>query len=444
MSSKNENRAVAASPAGVGHLKATRVGFWALMLGLGGFLIWAVLAPLDEGVPSSATVSIDTKRKAVQHLTGGIVREVLVKEGDLVKEGQVLMRLDEAAVSANRVAVRQRYLTFRAMQGRLLAEQGGREAISYHPDLLAASGDPQVKAIMQTQQQLLVARRSALQADLNGIQENLQSQQEQINAAEAVLVKRRQQLALLDEELNLARPVVAEGYLPRNRLLELERSVADVQATMADLKGSVAKARRLIEELKQRLIVRQQEYRKEVETELTDVVREVEGDALKLVSIENDLRRTELTAPVSGQVVGLALQAVGGVVQAGQRIMDVVPLDEPLLLEAKIEPHLIDRVRAGLPTDVRFNAFAHSPQLVVAGVVQSVSSDLLTEQQGGATVSYYLARVRVTPEGMRLLGSRRMQPGMPAEVVIKTGERSLLKYLLSPLLKRVAASMTEE
>lgn len=430
--------------AAVARLKASRVGVWALALGVVGFLVWAVLAPLDEGVPSAATVTIDTKRKSVQHLSGGIVRDVLVKEGDVVKEGQVLMRLDEAATLANRVAIRQRYLTFRAMQGRLLAEQAGRDTIAFHPDLQAASADLQIKSVMQTQQQLFTARRAALQADLAAINQSALAQQEQITASEAVLVKRKQQLRLLEEELEKSRPVVAEGYLPRNRLLELERSVADVQAAIADLMGTVAKAGRSVNELRQRAIARQQQDRKEVESELTDVVREVEGDALKLASVENDLRRTELIAPVAGQVVGLAVQTVGGVIQAGQKVMDVVPLDEPLLLEAKIEPHLIDRVRAGLPTDVRFNAFSHSPQLVVGGVVQSVSSDLLTEQQGGATFSYYLARVQVTPEGMKVLGARRMQPGMPAEVVIKTGERSLLTYLLSPLVKRVAASMTEE
>lgn len=430
--------------ASVARLKASRVGMWALALGLVGFLVWAVLAPLDEGVPSAATVVIDTKRKSVQHLSGGIVREVLVKEGDVVKEGQVLMRLDEAAALANRMVIRQRYLTYRAMQGRLLAEKAGHDAITLHPDLEAASSDPQIKGVIQTQQQLLTARRAALQADLAAINQSALAQQEQITASEAVLVKRKQQLRLLDEELEKSRPVVAEGYLPRNRLLELERSVADVQAAIADLMGAVAKARHSVDELRQRAVARQQQDRKEVETELTDVVREVEGDALKLTSVENDLRRTELIAPVAGQVVGLAVQTVGGVIQAGQKVMDVVPLDEPLLLEAKIEPHLIDRVKAGLPTDVRFNAFSHSPQLVVQGLVQSVSSDLLTEQQGGATYSYYLARVQVTPEGAKVLGGRRMQPGMPAEVVIKTGERSLLTYLLSPLVRRMAASMTEE
>jgi len=181
-----------------------------------------------------------------------------------------------------------------------------------------------------------------------------------------------------------------------------------------------------------------------VEKDLSDVTRDVQSDAEKFVAVKADLDRSEIKAPVAGQVVGLAAQTVGGVVQPGQKIMDVVPGNEALLLEARIEPHLIDKVRAGLPTDVRFTAFAHSPQLVVAGEVQSVSSDLLTEQQGNMPVSYYLARIKVTPEGMKTLGKRQLQPGMPAEVVIRTGERSMLTYLLNPLTKRLAASMKEE
>ena len=424
--------------------RAARIGLWALVLGFGGFLLWAALAPLDEGVPSPAAVSIDTKRKAVQHLSGGIVKQVLVKEGSLVKEGQTLIQLDEAVARANYESVRQRYLGLRAMQGRLLAEQSGASSIGLHPDLKAAASDPLIQAQIATQQQLFQSRRAALRADLEGLEESIRGQQAMLQAYDGQLVSRRSQLALLQEELGQTRGLVAEGYAPRNRQLELERSVADVQASIADLLGNTTRAQRAIGELRQRAIARQQEYRKEVERDLTEVTRDVQSDAEKFVAVQADLERSEIKAPVAGQVVGLAVQTVGGVVQPGQKLMDVVPADEPLLLEARIAPHLIDKVHAGLPTDVRFTAFAHSPQLVVQGEVQSISHDLLTEQQGSAAVSYYLARVKVTPEGMKTLGSRQLQPGMPAEVIIKTGERSLLKYLLSPLSKRMAASLKEE
>ena len=202
------------------------------------------------------------------------------------------------------------------------------------------------------------------------------------------------------------------------------------------------RARHSIAEFRQRAMARQQEYRKEVETQLADVAREVQSDAEKLVAVTADLERTEIKSPTAGQVVALTIQAPGSVVQPGQKLMDIVPQGEALVLETRIEPHLIDKVHAGLLTDVRFTAFSHSPQLVVEGQLISISGDLLHDQHSG--VSYYLARVAVTPEGMKVLGKRRMQPGMPAEVIIKTGERSLLTYLLNPLTKRLAASMKEE
>ncbi len=424
--------------------RAARIGLWALGLGFGGFLAWASFAPLDEGVPSHGMVAIDTKRKAVQHLSGGIIKQVLVKEGDLVKEGQPLVELDAAVARANYESVRQRYLGLRAMQGRLLAEQSGAAAITFHPDLKEAASDPLIKAQMGTQEQLFRSRRASLRADLEGIEQSIQGQQGQLQAYETMLGSRRSQSALLQEELKNTRGLVQEGYAPRNRQLELERMGAEIQASIAELIGNTTRTQRAIGELRQRALGRQQEYRKEVDRELADVTREVQSDAEKFTAVKADLARTEIRSPASGQVVGLAAQTVGGVVQPGQKLMDVVPADEPLLLEARIEPHLIDKVRVGLPTDVRFTAFAHSPQLVVQGEVQSISHDLLTEQQGGAMVSYYLARVKLTPEGMKELGPRQMQPGMPAEVIIKTGERSLLKYLLNPLTKRMAASLKEE
>lgn len=422
--------------------RAARLGLWALAAGFGGFLLWAALAPLDEGVPTAGTVAIDTKRKAVQHLSGGIVAQVLVREGDTVREGQTVLRLDEGVARAGFETVRQRYLGLRAMQGRLTAEQGGQGVVTYHPDLREAAGDPLIAHQMRTQEQLLTARRAGLRADLQAMEEIIQGQESLLQSYESMLGSRRAQLASLQEELKNTRGLVAEGYAPRNRQLELERLVAEAQAQLAELTGNSARARRAISEQRQRMVSRQQEYRKEVESQLAEVTREVQADAEKFASVRADLARVEIKAPASGQVVGLAVQTVGGVVQPGQKLMDIVPAGETLLLESRIEPHLIDRVRAGLPTDVRFSAFAHSPQLVVQGEVVSVSSDLLTDPQTG--VAYYLARVKLTPEGMKALGRRQLQPGMPVEVIVKTGERSLLTYLLNPLTKRLSAAMKEE
>lgn len=422
--------------------RAARIGLLALVLGFGGLVLWAGFAPLDEGVPGVGMVTIDTKRKAVQHLTGGLIKEVLVGEGDLVQEGQVLVRLDEAVARANHQSARQRYVGLRAMEGRLVAEQRGLAKITFHRDVLEARQDPQIRDMVHTQEQLFDSRRAALQAELQSTEESIQGQLSQIQAYEGMLASRKSQQALLSEELNNTRQMVTEGYAPRNRQLELERMVSESGSNIVELQGNILRTKRAVAELRQRAILRQQEYRKEVEGQLAEVSREVPADAEKYRVTKDDLARIDIKAPATGQVVGLAFQAVGGVIGPGTKLMDIVPQDQALMLEARVAPHLIDRVKKDLPVDVRFSSFAHTPQLVVDGRVISVSADLLADPHTGE--SYYLARVGVTPDGYKKLGQRQLQPGMPVEVIFLTGERSMLTYLLRPLTKRIAASMTEE
>jgi len=419
-----------------------RIGLWALVVGFGGFLLWAGLAPLDEGVPGQGMVAIDTKKKPVQHLSGGLIKEVLVKEGDEVTEGQLLIRLDEALARVTFESTRQRYIGLRAMEGRLLAEQRGQPKIMFHKDMLEAAQDPQIRQMMSTQAQLFESRRAALRSDLQALEEAQQGLRGQLTAYAAILINRQEQQTLLSEELNNTRGLVEEGYAPRNRQLELERMAAESRSGIADVLGNTVRANRSVTELQQRAISRQQEYRKEVETQLADVGREVPAEEEKYRAAKADLGRTDIKSPATGQVMDLAFQTIGGVIGAGQKLMDIVPVDRLLMIEAHVQPHLIDRVHANLPVDVRFSSFAHTPQLVVQGKVVSVSGDLRVDPQTG--IGYYLARVGVTAEGYKVLGKRQLQPGMPVEVIFLTGERTLLTYLLSPLTKRLAGSMKEE
>lgn len=424
---------------------APRTLRWAALasaLCLGALGLWVATAPLNEGVPAPGQVVVDSKRKPVQHASGGIVRQVLVREGMQVREGQPLYQLDDAAVRASYEELRQRYLGLRAMEARLQAERDGSAAMTPHPDLQAALADPPIQLQWLTQQQLLANRRAALQAELDGIEQGIQGQRAALQSYRGMLESRRGQLALLEDELGHTRGLVAEGYAPRNRQLELERQAAELGATLADLQGNIERAQRSIAEFEQRARQRQQEYRKEVATQQAEVLREVQGGAAKLAALRDELGRTEVRAPADGQVVGLEVQGVGAVIQPAQKLADVVPAEEALLLEVRVPPHVIDRVRAGQPVDVRFSGFAHTPQLVVDGQVRSVSADALTDAATHQT--YYLARVALTEAGQRALGAREMQPGMPVEVLLRTGERSFLAYFLQPLLRRVAASMTEE
>lgn len=420
-----------------------RLGLRLLGIGFGGFLLWAALAPLDEGVPTSGQVVLDTKRKSIQHLSGGVVAEVLVKEGQFVKADQVLMKITDTATRAGFEAVRQRYLGLRAAEGRLIAERKGARTIEFHPDLLDARDNPLIQQHVDTQRQLLRYRQGALSSDIQALEEAIQAVEAGLKGNTGLLEARQSQVRLVREELESIREMVKEHYVPRTRQLELERNIAELTGLIADLQGSIQKAQKTIAEQKLRITQKKQEYQKEVETQLADIQREVQADAEKLKAAVEELSRTHIKSPTDGQVVGLTVQTIGAVVQPGQKLMDIVPQDEALLLETKVPPHLVDKVRPGMPVDVRFSTFAHSPLLVVSGKIDSISNDLITEPPP-QNFSYYLTRVSVTPEGVKQLGQRTLQAGMPAEVIIRTGERTLLTYLLHPLSRRIAASLTEE
>lgn len=423
-----------------------KLGAIVLILGFGGFLLWAGFAPLDEGVPSEGAVSIETKRKAVQHLTGGIVTEVNVKEGQMVTAGDILMAIDNGTAKAHYEEIRQHYLGLRAQEGRLVAEKVGSTYIVFHEDLMKAANDPLIQLHMQNQSQLLNARQSGLSAELAGIREAIQGQEAQIQGYKGVLESRHSQLTLLNEQLKGINELVKEGYAPRNQQNDLEQKVAQVYGEIADAEANVLRSRRSIGELTQRSNSRRQNEKKEIDTQMAQVRLEVQADAEKFKATTQELSRTEIRSPASGQVVGLQVQTVGAVIQSGQKLMDIVPLNEGLLLEAKVAPHLIDRIHTGSDADIRFSSFANSPQLVVKGKVDSISKDLISDAPQGAQpgFSYYLARISITPDGMKVLGNRRMQPGMPVQIIINTGERTLLTYLLHPLTKRISASLKEE
>ena len=432
-------------PQGDDVTKWMQIGIALLVLGMGGFFVWAATAPLDEGVPVAGVITVEAKRKTVQHLTGGIIRKLHVTESQSVKEGSVLIELDDTQARANFEFARQTYLALLATEGRLLAEQRGASRIEFHPDLSSPDNASQAKNYLAGQRQLFDTRRGALNGDIGILNETAAGQEESLKGLIAQLASRRSQSGLLQEQLGGTRDMVKEGYLPRNAQLEQERAAAELNAVIGDLQANIQRTGRTLSELKLRVVQRHQEYLREVETQLADVRRDVASYAGRLTSAREDLKRAVIRAPADGQVVGLNVFTVGGVIGPAQRLMDIVPVGDALLLETRVPPHLIDRVHAGLPADIHFQGFVSQPQLVVEGSVISVSADLLSDAPGAGQpgMAYYLARVRVTPEGMKKLGQHRMQPGMPADVVIKTGERTMLTYLLKPLLQRLAVSLKE-
>ena len=420
-----------------------RLGFWTLVVGFGLFLAWAAWAPLDEGVPAPATVAVESRRTTIQHIQGGVVSQRLVRDGAEVKAGDVLVELDSALTRATFQAIRQNYLFQRALESRLLAEVARSGTITFHPDLLA-DGDPLAAQYMAVQRQLLAARRAAQNADVAAMQESVRGSELHLAGLRDVVQAKRAQQTLQTLQLAGVRSLADEGFAPRNQALQMEQVQAELRSGLADNEASIKRLQSTAAEARLRVAQREQDYAREASSALADVRRDVEANQEKLVAVTVELERMQIRTPVAGQVLGSVVGGPGSVVTPGQHLMDILPRGATLKLDVKVPPTVIDRMRVGNEVEVRFHAFASTPHLVVLGKLSSLSGDVITETNGGLSNSYYAGRVELTPAGLKALGSNMVQPGMTADVMIKSGERSLLTYLLHPLLKRVSATMTEQ
>ena len=423
--------------------RPTRWGVWLVIAGFGGFLLWSCLAPLDAGVVATGTVKVTSNRKAVQHLTGGTVEAILVREGDVVKKGQEVVRLDALRAVAEQGAVSAQYIVSKTVENRLEAERDGRDTVTFDPALLKHYGsDPRLLAAMDLQQRLLDTRRAGLAGELSILEENLAATAVQLKGLQQVYGARASQIGFLNQELRGTRVLAAEGYVPRNRLLELERNNADLSAGQAENLNNIARARSQATEIKLRILQRQHDYLKEVESQLTDTAKENTTLADRLRALDYEVTHTVIRSPIDGMVQALSIATVGGIIQPGAKIMEVVPLDQPLQVDAMIPVQAIDKMVPGLDVDLAFPAFNHAKTPNIPGRVMTISADRLMDEE--SKQPYYLAQVEVTQGGMGLLGSNHIRPGMPATVTIKTGERNLLSYLLKPMLERVDASFKEQ
>ncbi|MDI3513567.1 MAG: rane fusion protein type secretion system [Rhodocyclaceae bacterium] len=420
-----------------------RLGLGILALGFGGFLLWATLAPLDEGIPAAGVVMVESNRKRIDHPSGGVVERILVRDGQVVQAGEDLLILNETqARSALNATLSQRH-TALAMRARLDAERDGAAAIRFPPELAAAAtDDPAVVQLMRMQQDLFASRRSALEGEQRIVRESVRGLESQLASLGSLRRGREKQVALFEEQLASYRKLNDQGFVSRNHLVDIERQLAEVQSRQSEDLSNIAATNARLSEFRMRDAQLEIEFRRNVETQLAEVQREVAVLGERLAAQRDTVDRLALKAPVSGVVVDLAVHTVGGVIKPGDRILDVVPQADELVVEARVQPQHIDRLHAGLHADVHFDAYASRVERpVVRGTVDVVSADVIVDQRSGE--GHYTMRVRVPPEEKARLGDLRLQPGMQTTVMVKTGERSLMVYLLRPLLRRFTTALSE-
>lgn len=422
--------------------RISRIGTRFLLAGFAGFVLWAAFAPLDQGVASNGTVVVADKRKTVQSITSGLVEKLNVREGDMVKQGQPIIELNATNARAQLEIALAQFITSRAVEDRLLAESRNAANVSFSAELQALKDDPRAIEAQKLQQQLLQTRRAMLQSEMSILNENLQGLQVQLQGLQAVKLNRESQVKWFNEELKGMRAMAGEGYIARNRLLQLERSAADASGAMADTIANIGRIQNSIAEIKLKQVARKQDFQREVELQLTDVQKEVRALSERVEALRFDVTNNSIKAPIDGMVVGLNVHTVGGVVQAGQPLMDVVPTNEPLIVEAQIDPSMSAKVHPGMPVDINFVALNQNKTPVIDGQVETFSADRIVDPKSG--MPYFLARVKVTEEGMKKIGQQQIRSGMPVTVVIKSGERTMLQYLVKPLTDRLHFAFTEE
>lgn len=420
---------------------AIRFGLILIVSVLGVFMTWSLLAPLDQGVVAPGVVNVDSNRKTIQHLKGGTVKEIPVRDGDHVKKGDVLLVLDDTQWRAGLDIEQDAYWSARAIEARLIAERDRQNHITFPEELLSDAASPRLKEILRVQNELFQARRHSLEGEVAIYRESIAGLQEHIVGLEGLEKNKAKQIALFTEELTALTKLLEKGHVARTQVFEVQRAIASLTGDRASHLSEIASTRKNIGEMKLKILQREQDFLKEVETDLEAIKQEAIARYQRMISAQYDLDHSIITAPVDGMVMGKTAYTIGGVIRPGDDIMFVIPEGERMILQAQIRPQDIDKVKVGLKADVRLSAFNQSTTPVIEGEVTMVSADRTEDKRTG--MPYYASRVVITDDGMLRLGDLQIQPGMPVDIIIKTGERTFMSYLMKPFMDRIALAFKE-
>jgi membrane fusion protein, epimerase transport system len=407
-------------------------GLAIVALFFGGFGYWAVTAPLNSAVVAPAVLKVEGNRKSVQHLEGGIVKELRVREGSSVAAGDVLIVLDDTQARAELEVYSQQYAVLRATEVRLLAELGGTSALVMPMELARRRDDPYVHDIWAGQVKQFESRLAAIEGQRSVIREKIKQLRSQIRGAEAQVKSFTDQFASVRSEAESIAPLVEKNLLPRPRLLQLERTAFGLEGQIADAQANIAKFSQAIAEMHLQIAQLDNDRMAEITRDLRDTQARLLEVIPKRVNAEAVLRRMEIRSPYAGRVVGLNVFSVGAVIQRGEKILDIVPDEEMLTVEARVAVEDISDVRPEMRAEVHLTAYKQRILPIVHGDVVQVSADRLTDPKTGEP--YYTVLVRLDEAELRELPQVRLYPGMPAMVMIPTEERTAFDYIIGPLV----------
>lgn len=419
-----------------------RLGGIAALALVGGLGLWAATSSLSGAVVAAGHLVVDSNVKAVQHPQGGVVGALNVHNGSMVSAGEVLVRLDDTVAKANLAIVDNGLDELLARRARLMAERDGADTVAYPTELTARAADPAIARLIEGENKLFALRRQARDGQVSQLRERIAQFREEISGVEAQQKSKKQEIALIKVELQGMEELWKKKLVPISRLADRQRAQAQLDGEDGQLTASAAQTRGRISETELAIIQIDQDMRSQVAGEL----REIDAKAGELrerqVAAEQSLKQIDIRAPQAGRVHQLVIHTVGGVVTPGEAIMQIVPTADALVVEARVAPQDIDQVRIGQPATLRLSAFNQQTTPEVDGTVDRVSPDMIEDQKAG--LSYYAVRIALSAKSLEQAGSPELKPGMPAEVFLKTTDRTVLSYLFKPLTDQASRAFRSD
>jgi HlyD family secretion protein len=420
------------------HVFAGAVLVTFLAVGVGG---WASTAEISGALVTQGSIVVDTNVKKVQHPTGGVVGELRVHDGDRVKAGDILIRLDETVTRANLAIVTKGLTELYARKARLAAERDGAETVEMPKELAASANTPEVKDALTSERKLFELRRKTRLGQKDQLQQRVRQLQEQIAGLTAQQDAKSKEMGFIEQELQGVRDLWAKNLVQINRLTSLEREAARLQGERGQLIAGAAEAKGKIVETELQILQVDQEQSSDVAKELREIDSKIGEFVERKVTAEDQLKRTDIRAPQDGVVFQSTANTVGGVITAGDSVMLIVPEADNLLVEVKVDPKDIDQVKLGQPVVLRFSAFNQRTTPELTGVVSYVAADVSHDQQTNAP--YFTVRVTLPDDERRQLSGLQLVPGMPAEIFMQTGSRSMMSYLFKPITDQLHRTFVE-
>ena len=418
------------------------IGYTVIFLAFGVVGGWAAITPISSSVAGPGVVAVDSNRKTIQHLEGGIVTKILVHEGDKVKAGQVLFELDQTVAHANYEISRNQLFTYLAQQARLESERDNRSAVVFPAEVVAAQSDPTVSRAMGDELRQFSERRATLAGQTDILNSRIEQSRVEIEGIDRQQAGLQEEVDLLNKELTSLQGLYDKGLVPQTRLLALQREKASLTGSIGRLIADRSKADKAIGETSLQIQqIKKQRY-EDVSKELGEVSARIAEIRERYAVAQDTVKRVNVLATVSGKAQNLKIFTEGGVVRPGEPMVDIIPDKEELIVQAHFSPNDIENVHEGATVDVKFPSFHDRTLPAIMGTIKSVSSDRLVDEANRTT--YYLALVTVTPDQLPPTVRGKLIAGLPAQVTVPTGQRTVLQYMTDPLMRSLQGALREK